>query len=748
MAKYLYRLGLWSVRNRIKVMVGGLLVLIVAAAMALSIGPAFSEGSSIPGLKSQEALELLAKEFPSPKEDGGQIQMVFKAPDEESLSSKSAQQFINNHLNEVAKDTQVKSIVSPYENNSQSADDKIGYATITYKVSGDDVSAESKERVVHVAQSMRDSGWQAELTGSGYVKMETGGSTEALGILVAFIILSITFASFLTGILPIVTAIIGLIIGLVAVLLGSNVMDMSSSSLSLAAMLGLAVGIDYALFIVSRYRQQLAEGYGVNESVAIANATAGSSVVFAGVTVIIGLAGLAVAQVPFLTAMGIAGALCVLTAVLTAIVIMPALLGLLGERVGPKRQNRLFKVFGGKSKSKSEPESESANNESRWGKFVTGRPWIIVIAGVALLGVLAMPFAHLNLGLPDDAQKSTEKTERRAYDLLSEGYGAGYHSPLVILVKTDDQKQASEKLAQVSELLKKFPNIATIGPALTGPSGKVALISVVPSTGAHDIETQELVQQIRNQAPDIQKKYNVEVLVTGSTAVNIDISQKLNDALPKFGIVVVGLAFLLLMVVFRSLLVPIKAVLGFVLSLLATLGFVVYVVQDGHMGQFFGFHAAGPILNFLPIIVVGILFGLAMDYEVFLLSRMREEYKHTGNARSAVLAGIKHSGAVVTAAGLIMISVFMGFMLSEEAIVKSMGFALAFGILFDAFVVRMLLVPAVMTILGKSAWYLPKWLDRMLPNLDIEGESVMEELKMKESSARPKSDHLKLLPRQ
>ncbi|RCW43519.1 MMPL family transporter [Paenibacillus prosopidis] len=729
MAKYLYRLGLWSVKNRIKVMLGGLLVVLIAAGMALSIGPAFNEASSIPGLKSQEALELLGKEFPSPQEYGGQIQMVFKAPDQEKLSSELAQQFISNNLKEVAKDKQVKSIANPYENNSLSPDGKIGYATITYNVSADEVSDESKDIVNHVVESMRDAGWKAELTGSGYVPKVTGGSTEGIGIIIAFIILSITFASFLTGILPIVTAIIGLVVGLMSVLLGSNVMDMGSSSLSMAAMLGLAVGIDYALFIVSRYRQELARGYAVNEAAAIANATAGSSVVFAGVTVIIGLAGLAVAQLPFLTGMGIAGAICVLTAVLTAITIMPALLGLLGERVGPKRQNRLFKVFSRKSKSEG--------NDSLWGRFVTGRPWAIVIVGVVMLSVLAIPFFHINLGMPDDAQKSTEKTERRAYDLLSEGYGEGYHSPLVILATTDGGNESAENLAKVYEWLNTLPNIGTVAPAIPGPSGKVALISVVPSTGAHDIKTKELVQMIRDQAPDIQKQNDVEVLVTGSTAVGIDISQKLNDALPKFAIVIVGLALLLLMVVFRSLLVPIKAVLGFVLSLAATLGFIVYVVQDGHMGNLFGFHAPGPILNFLPIIVVGILFGLAMDYEVFLLSRMREEYKHTGNARRAVLAGIKHSGGVVTAAGLIMVSVFLGFMLSEEAIVKSIGFALAFGILFDTFVVRMMIVPAFMTILGKSAWYLPKWLDRILPNLDIEGESVMEELENKKKAVRP-----------
>lgn len=723
MAKMLYRLGLWSAKNRLKVIWIGLLSLLLTAGFALSIGPAFGEGSSIPGLKSQDALELLSKEFPSPKDDGGKIQMVMKTPWHEDLSASSARQFIQQNLKVIAKDTSVQSTASPYDTKTISEDQTIGVATINYKVAGDEVTDQSKERVEQVAHAMRDAGWEVELTGTGYVQMETGGATEAIGILFAFIILSITFTSFLTGMLPIITAIVGLVLGLMGVLLASNVTEMTSSSLSLAAMLGLAVGIDYALFIVSRFRQQRAEGYGIHESIAIANATAGSSVVFAGITVIIGLIGLSVAQISFLTAMGIAGALCVFTAVITAIVIVPAILGLLGKRLDPEKKNRFLSLFVSKSKK--------TGVDSRWGSFVTRRPWSILVIGAGLLAIVASPFSHLNLGMPDDAQKSTTKTERRAYDLLSEGFGAGYHSPIIVLAKTsgnEENDSNTEKINQVVSEFKKFPNVASVSPAIPGSSGEVSMIRIIPSTGAHDVQTKELVEQIRSKASEMQKEQDVQVMVTGSTVVSIDISQKLNDAIPKFGLVVVGLAFVLLMVVFRSLLVPIKAVLGFVLSFMATLGFVVYVVQDGKLGHWFGFEAPGPVLNFLPIIVVGVLFGLAMDYEVFLVSRMREEYKHTGNARRAVLAGIKNSGAVVTSAGLIMISVFTGFMMAEDPIVKSMGFALAFGILFDAFVVRLMLVPAIMTILGKSAWYLPKWLDRLIPNLDIEGESVLQEL--------------------
>ncbi|GGF98062.1 membrane protein YdfJ [Paenibacillus albidus] len=733
MAKYLYRLGLWSARNSKKVIIGGIGVLLAIAVLALAMGPKFSEDMSIPGLKSAAAIELLNKEFAGPKEDGGQTRMVIKAPELQTLSSEDSQAAIQKVVKEIAEDTQVKAVKSPYDN-QLSPDKTIGYMDITYKTPAGEVTDESREHISAVAEDMRDAGWQSELTGPAFSVMKIMGPSEVIGVLIAFVVLSITFISFLLGLMPIVTAVVGLGIGLLGVMIGSNMLDIPSVSLALAAMLGLAVGIDYALFIISRYRQQLAEGYERSESIAIANATAGSSVVFAGVTVIIGLAGLAVAQIPFLTAMGLAGAFCVFTAVLIAIIFVPAVLAGLGDRVSAHSGNKWMK-----------PRKRANHRGNRWGHLVTRKPWTMVILGVVLLGAIALPFTRMELGMPDDGQKPTEKTERRAYDLFSEGYGVGSHSPLVVLAQADGDVDLMAGVSSALKELEALPNIGTISPAIPGPSGKLALINIIPATGPSDIETSDLVHAIRDRAPEILERSHVELMVTGSTAVGIDISQKLNDAVPKFCLLIVGLAFLLLMVVFRSLLVPLKAVLGFILSLGATFGIVVLVIQDGHMGKLFGFHAPGQVLNFLPIIVVGILFGLAMDYEVFLVSRMREEFKHTGDAKQAVLAGMGHSGSVVTAAGLIMISVFMGFMLAEDPIIKSMGFALAFGILFDAFVVRMMIVPGVMTLMGKSAWYLPKWLDRILPNLDIEGEAVMEELKSRRDE-KEKLESLQLSP--
>lgn len=719
MAKYLYRLGHWSARNAKKVLIGGIGFLLALAMLAIALGPSFNDNISIPGLQSESAIELLNKEFAGPQEDGGQARLVIKAPEGETLSSETAKLFIQQALKEIKEDPQVKSVTSPYENYSISAENTIAYLDITYQTPASEVTDQSRDHISSVAENMRSSGWEAELTGAAYVQMKIMGPSEVIGVIIAFLVLSITFSSFLLGVLPIVTAVIGLGMGLLGVLLGTKLFDIPSTSMSLAAMLGLAVGIDYALFMVSRYRQQLAEGYSASESIAIANATAGSSVVFAAITVIIGLTGLAVVNIPFLTAMGLAGAFCVVTAMLTSIILVPAVLSLMGGKISAESSNKLLNMGRRKTLEK----------KNRLGHLVTRKPWAVVFFGIIMLGTIAIPFFHMQLGTSDDGQKSTEKTERRAYDLLSEAYGEGYHSPLIVLARADGTGDFTANVSSAMEELKNIPKIGTISPAIPSPSGEVAMINIIPVIGPHNIETPKLVDAIKNQAPQILDKYHVELMVTGSSAVNLEISQNLTDALPKFCLVIIGLAFFLLMVVFRSLLVPIKAVLGFILSLAATLGFVVFVIQDGHMSSIFGFYGSGPILNFLPIIVVGILFGLAMDYEVFLVSRMREEFKHTGDAKKAVLAGMGHSGGVVIAAGLIMISVFTGFMLAEDPIIKSMGFALAFGILFDAFVVRLLIVPAVMTLLGKSAWYLPKWLDRILPNLDIEGESVMEEIK-------------------
>jgi membrane protein YdfJ len=724
MAKYFYRLGSWAVEHRKKVLLGSLGILLAMVIIALSMGPKFNEEMTIPGTESEKAGKVLSKAFPTPSDKGGQVHLVMKAPKNRTLESDSVISIITETLNEIKEeDSSVESVLTPVELGNLSEDKTIGYAVVSYNVKAKEVKEYSKELIKEKIEQTRAAGIQTELAGDvAFSELEIGGVSEVIGVIIAFLVLAITFTSFLAAGMPILTAAIGLGIGIMMILMGTHFLDIPAFSLSLAAMLGLAVGIDYALFIVSRFRQQLAKGYSVKESVSIANGTAGSAVVFAGVTVIIALLGLSVAKIPFLSMMGVAAAVCVFVAILIAVILVPAILGILGHKISATNQNSFLKKI---------TRSEKAGS-NKWGKFITKRPLLVAITGVSLLLVTSIPFLHMELGLPDNGTKSTETTERRAYDLLSEAYGPGYHSSLVILAETtENTKDVEQSLNHTIEEISDLSNVKAVTPAIPSPTGDVFMISVTPTTGPNDIKTKELVNQAREKFIVLEKENDINIMMTGATAVNIDISQKLNDALPTFSLLIVGFAFFLLVIVFRSILIPIKAVLGFLLSLGATLGFTVFVLQDGHFISLFGFPAAAPVLSFLPVIVIGILFGLAMDYEMFLVSRMREKYTHSGDARKAILTGLKESGGVVTSAGLIMIAVFAGFMLAPDPIIKSMGFALTFGVLFDALIVRMTIVPAVMTLMGKSAWYLPAWLDRVLPNLDIEGESFMRELEDK-----------------
>lgn len=721
MAKYLYKLGKWAAKNSKKVIGGTLVVLVAIAIFAINLGPNFSEEMSIPGTESEKALQLMKKEFPS--NTGGQVQLVLKAPENKTLDSNGVNKVITNTLSEIKeKDGHVVSVASPVELGNLSEDKKIGYAVVTYNVAADKVSEKSKENIIENIENTRDAAIQTELAGDVvFSEMEIGGVTEVIGIVVAYVILAITFISFLVAGMPIITAVIGLAIGLLLIVIGTNYLDITSVSITLAAMLGLAVGIDYALFIMTRFRQQRKEEYSVQESVAIATGTAGSAVVFAGITVIIALLGLSVVKIPFLTMMGLSAALCVLLAIFIAIIVVPAFLGMMGHKVGPERKNTFL--------SKIIKSNKKQTTSDRWGNFVAKRPWRVAIIGIVLLSIIAIPISHMELGLPDNGSKNEETTERKAYDLLTEAYGPGHHATLLVVAKTSSET-ANLQLAlnDTVEELSGLSNVKNVSPAIPGPSGELYLISITPETGPNDSETKDLVNNIREKSETLEKSDHIKLMVTGTTAVNIDISQKLSDALPIFALLITGFSFILLILVFRSILVPLKAVLGFVLSLGATLGFTVFVVQDGYLIDLFGFSIANPVLSFLPVIVIGILFGLAMDYEVFLVSRMREVFIETRDPRKAVLAGMRDSGGVVTAAGLIMISVFTGFMLAPDPMIKSIGLALTFGVLFDAFVVRMAIVPAVMIIMGKLAWYLPKWLDKILPDLDIEGKSFMEEI--------------------
>lgn len=721
MAKVLYKLGFWAANHAKTVVFSAIGLLVAMGILVATLWFDFDDDMSIPGTPAQETVEMLEKDFPEVGKAGAQIQIVFKAPTDETLQDPSVQESISALLKKVQKLDGVEEVYTPDMLKNYNEDQTIGYAMAIYNKPSKDITFDQIDELRALLNVTSDEGIQTELYSSEteLYPVELDGTTEVIGVGVAFVILFFTFGSLILAGMPIMTAGAGLSIGLLGILLATNFTSISFVCLSLSAMLGLAVGIDYALFIISRFRQEYEKGYSIKQSIAIATGTAGTAVVFAGVTVIIALVFLSIPKIPFLSMMGYTAALTVLMAILIAIIVVPAALSMLGDKVVPpiNRQRTKAERFTDRMKF-------SGKAMQGWAKALGKMPIVFALVGIILLVVIASPLRHIELGLPDDSFYEKGTDQRDSYDLLKEAYGEGYHAQLVVVAEaTDSDGEVASKLNTLQKDLSAMENVDYISNVVPKESGEMAVITLNPKTGPNDEATIDLVHEIRNADYE-----GMKLNVTGTTAMNIDISEKLGDAIPIFAAVIIGLAFLIFVIVFRSILVPLKAVFGFVLSLAATLGFVTWVIQDGNMYEVFGFATSSPILNFLPILTIGILFGLAMDYEVFLVSRMREAFSKTGNARQAVLAGFRDSGGVVTAAGLIMIVVFTGFMMADDPMTKIIGLALTFGVLFDAFIVRMMIVPAVMLLMGKAAWYMPKWLDKILPNIDIEGETIMKEI--------------------
>ncbi len=533
------------------------------------------------------------------------------------------------------------------------------------------------------------------------------GSTDLIGILIALVVLSVAFGTLVTAILPLVTALVGVACGLLGVSAVSGLTTLNSTAPTLATMLGLAVGIDYALFIVSRHRQNLLDAMDVRESVARSIATAGGAVCFARTTVVIALCGGLVVGIPFLTVMGLAAAGTFVIAVLVALTLLPALLGFAGAWVA-------------RGHKPSAPQTMGA----RWAQRVTQRPMLAIVGVVVIIGVIAIPVGKMRLGLPDDSSKPTNSTAYRSYQLLSKGFGPGYTGPLTVVGDATGSSDPKRILTAADHALGKFPDVAAVSAPVFNPTGKIAVVTVTPDSSPDAQQTKNLVALIRQRAAAAAPRYHITGYVTGLTAINIDTSNKISAGLPAFLIVIVGLALLLLMLVFRSIAVPVKAVVGFLLTIAATLGITTWVFQQGHLASALGVVSAGPIVSFLPVLLILILFGLAMDYEVFLVSRIREAYTHGEQPQDAIISGFRASARVVTAAALIMIGVFASFTTGDDIVVESIAFALAFGVLVDAFLVRMTLVPAILTLLDRSAWTIPGWLDRRLPHQEIDGADL------------------------
>jgi RND superfamily putative drug exporter len=601
------------------------------------------------------------------------------------------------------------------ETRTVSADGTTAMAVVTFTAEQQAVTAEEKESLQAAVDGTEIEGVQVDY--SLEIAQDISqlvGPAEVIGVVIAGIVLLVMLGTLVAAGLPILMALTGVSVGALGVLSFSGVLDMMSVTPMLGVMLGLAVGIDYSLFILNRHRQQLLAGTELHESIGLATGTSGNAVVFAGLTVIIALAALNVTGIPFLGVMGTAAAVCVAVAVLVAVTLTPALLSLVGERLLSARA---------RTRAARRP---AHLGEPRPG-VATRHPVLTLVAGVLALVVVALPAASMRLGLPDASSEPEDSTQYRTYQVLDEKFGAGANGPLLVVADlpegTDESGAADLQLAVGEELMAE-DDVVSVVPAGLSEDHRTAAFQVVPVDGPAAESTEQLVNDLRALSPALEDEFGVTIGVTGQTGGNIDVSQLLADALPLYLTVVIGLSLVLLVLVFRSILVPVVATAGFMLSLFAAFGAVVAIYQWGWLGGLLGVHAPGPVLSFLPTILVGVLFGLAMDYQLFLVSGMREAFVHGRSARAAVQEGLQAGRAVVTAAAIIMISVFAGFMFSHMAMIRPLGFGLAFGVLVDAFVVRMTLIPAVMHLLGDRAWWLPRWLDRILPNVDVEGDSL------------------------
>lgn len=722
MATLLYRLGRASLRRRRLVAVVWLVVLVGLGLAAATLKGPTASNFTMPGTESQKAIDLLSDRFPAASGATGTI--AIKAPQDGALTSPAGQAVVKQVTEEAATLPGVVGAVDPYQAQALTPDGRYALIQVQFAGGADEVTDEQRDAYEKVGAQAEAQGWQIAPGGEVLNGEPEVGSTEAIGVLVAAIVLVITFGSLVAAGMTMLNALIGVGVGMAGLFALSDAVELTSTAPILALMLGLAVGIDYSLFITSRHRQNLLDGLSPEEAVGRAVGTAGSAVVFAGATVVVALAGLAVVGIPFLTVMGLAAAGTVTVAVLVAITLAPALLGFAGPKVLPRKLRD--------RKAVEDPATGSEDRSGfgfRWARWVTKLRIPVILVGLLGLGLLAIPAQDMRLALPDASAAAEGTPARVSSDLIREGFGPGFTGRLAVVVTADSPQATQAAIPQVTALIQKTDGVLAVAPPQVDPSGRTALIGVIPKTGPTDEATETVVHDIRKQVSGIQ---NADVLLTGVTAVGIDVSEKLSDALPVYLLLVVGLSILLLMLVFRSILVPVKAALGFLLTVAATFGITVAVFQQGHLADLVGLDTPAPLVSFLPILLIGILFGLAMDYEVFLVSRMREDFVHGDTAQQATINGMGHGARVVTAAALIMISVFGGFVFLEDPIIKSMGFALAIGVAIDAFVVRMTIVPAVMSLLNNAAWWLPRWLNKILPNVDVEGEGLRAHLAEKQ----------------
>ncbi|SDQ10320.1 MMPL family transporter [Leucobacter chromiiresistens] len=736
MSTLLHAIGLWATRARWLVLAMWIAIL---AVLGIAAG-LFSQGANapitIPGTESQEAIDTLGRTFP--EVSGTSATIIVVAPEGARADEPRTRQAVAAAVDELEQLDHVSAVASPFAEQGASDlsdDGRAALLTIQITDSQSDVPEATTDGIIETTERLQDrlpQGTQVSYGGDVFsVSIPGFTATEAIGVLIAFIVLLFTLGSLAAAGMPLVIAIIGVGVTIAGLFVTTAFAEMTSTTPMLALMLGLAVGIDYTLFIVSRHQEQLRSGLGITESIARATATSGSAVVFAGLTVIIALLGLAVAGIPFLTALGVAAAAGVAVAVLIGVTLTPAILAMAGLKILPRRQRAALAA----GDAVEAPASAPARATSRadrffggWVRAVTAKPVATILAVLVVLGVAAIPMTQLRLALPGAETLEATDPARITYELTGEHFGEGANGPLLLtgsIITSDDPVGLMEDLA---DEVRGIPGVHDVPLATPNQNADTGIIQVVPEEGPQAESTSELVAELRAHHDAWLDEYGVSLAVTGFTAVGIDVSHLLGEALLPFGVLVVGLSLILLAMVFRSVWVPIKATLGYLLSVGVAFGAVVAVFQWGWFGDALHVHATGPVLSFMPIILMGVLFGLAMDYEVFLVSRIREEYVHGADAQTAIRRGFVGSAKVVTAAALIMFAVFAAFVPEGDPSIKVIALGLAVGVFVDAFIVRMTLVPAVLALLGDRAWSMPRRLSRMLPVFDVEGEGLAREL--------------------
>jgi len=712
---WLYGVGTFTARHRLRVLLVWIAVVAALIGLAQAFGGEFSEEFGIPGTESHAAQELLEERFP--EQSGGSARVVFHSLDG-TLSEADQAAAMTATLASIGEIPTVAVVGDPLagRGGSLSADGRIGFADVRYRLPIGELGSEAVDELDAAVEVGRELGLQVELSGelpSYFQSPELGGTELAFKVGAALVIMLVAFGSIIATGLPLGLALFGLAAGAGLIRLLAVVVDVPSASLLLGVMLGLGAGIDYALFIVTRHRQNLAEGTEVMDSIGRATATAGQAVVFAGGTVIIAIGGLVVAGIPAATIMGASAAIVVAVMVLASITLLPALLGFAGERIDR------FRLPG----MKARVEAGENNAWGRWASHVAHRPWRYLLASVLLLGLLAVPVLDMRLAMPDASTASEDSTRRQAHELLVEGFGAGFSGPLILAIDLpDDDAQAT--LTALGRAIGADAQVAQVSPPMPNSAGDTAVMQITPVAGPSEQETEDLVYRLREDTiPDVLGGTDGEAHVGGITASNIDLTNRASERLPWFIATIIALSLLLLMMVFRSVWVPLKAAAMNILSIGAGYGAVVAVFQWEWLGGLFGLEGPVPIVSMVPMLMFAILFGLSMDYEVFLLSRTREEYLRTGDNTASVVAGISNTARVITSAALIMIVVFIGFALGDNIIIKQIGLGLAVAVFIDATIVRVALVPSTMVLLGDRNWWMPRWLDRLLPRLDIEGEA-------------------------